>query len=310
MIRSACTGLVLVAALAAPLAGASIAQTPGTIAPRPLPPLANPNDPNLPAKELFGRATSGAPMEARAFGFYSRGCFAGGIALPVNGETWQVMRLSRNRMWGHPDMIAFLERFSRSVPRVSNWPGILVGDISQPRGGPMLTGHASHQLGLDADIWLTPMPRRELTREEREMTSAVNVVRADRRDIDPATWTAQHLSVIRAAAQDAAVERVLVNAAIKKALCREAGPNRSWLSKVRPVPGHNYHMHIRIRCPAGSAGCRPQDPPPASDGCGAELDWWFTDAVLNPRPNPNWRPPPPITMAGLPDACRQVLVAR
>ncbi len=292
------------------LASAATAQERGTVNPRPLPPLANPNDPTVPAKELFGRATQAAPMEARAFGFYSRGCVAGAVALPVNGETWQVMRLSRNRMWGHPDMIAFLERFAKKVPQVSRWPGILVGDISQPRGGPMLTGHASHQIGLDADIWLTPMPRRELTREEREMTSAVNMVRADRRDIDPATWTRDHLQVIRAAATDPAVERVLVNAAIKKALCREAGTDRSWLSRVRPVPGHNYHMHIRIRCPAGNASCRPQDPPPTSDGCGADLDWWFTEEVLNPQPNPNWRPPPPVTMAQLPEACRQVLVAR
>ncbi|QCK85343.1 penicillin-insensitive murein endopeptidase [Phreatobacter aquaticus] len=297
--------LVLAAALQ-PLA----AQDRGTLTPRVLPPLANPDDPNLAAKELFGRATSGAPMQARAFGFYSRGCVAGATALPVNGETWQVMRLSRNRNWAHPDMIGFLERFARNVPRVSRWPGILVGDLSQPRGGPMLTGHASHQIGLDADIWLMPMPRRTLTAEEREMTSAINMVRADRRDIDPATWTPEHLKVIRAAATDPQVERVLVNAAIKKALCREASGDRSWLGKVRPVPGHNYHMHIRIRCPAGDASCRPQDPPPTTDGCGADLDWWFTEAVLNPRPNPNWRPPPPITLAALPEACRQVLVAR
>ncbi|QCI64989.1 penicillin-insensitive murein endopeptidase [Phreatobacter stygius] len=302
--------LALAALVSAALAAPAFAQDRGTVNPRPLPPLANPNDPSVPAKEIFGRATGAAPMEARAFGFYSRGCLAGATALSVNGDAWQVMRLSRNRMWGHPEMISFLERFARQVPRLSSWPGILVGDISQPRGGPMITGHASHQIGLDADIWLTPMPRRPLTHEEREVTSAVNMVRTDRLDIEPSTWTAEHLKVIRAAATDPRVERVLVNAAIKKALCREATGNRSWLAKVRPVPGHNYHMHIRITCPAGSAACRPQDPPPSAEGCGAELDWWFTDEVLNPRPNPNWRPPPPITMAGLPDACRQVVVAR
>jgi penicillin-insensitive murein DD-endopeptidase len=302
--------LATLAALLLCLSAPAEAQDRGTVNPRPLPPIANPDDPALPAKELFGRALQAAPLPARSIGFYSRGCLAGATALSVNGETWQVMRLSRNRMWGHPDMISFLEQFARQVPQVSNWPGILVGDISQPRGGPMLTGHASHQIGLDADIWLTPMPRRQFTTEEREMTSAVNMVRADRRDIDPATWTAEHLKVIRAAASDPKVERVLVNAAIKKALCREATGNRAWLSKVRPVPGHNYHMHIRIACPAGSAQCRPQDSPPLSEGCGAELDWWFSQEVLNPRPNPNWRPPPPITMANLPDVCRQVVVAR
>lgn len=290
--------------------GLGHAQTPGTVNPRPLPPLANPNDPSVPAKELFGRARDAAPVQARAIGFYSRGCLAGATALPVNGETWQVMRLSRNRMWGHPEMIAFLERFAAVVPRNTGWPGILVGDISQPRGGPMLTGHASHQIGLDADIWLTPMPRRRFTSEERETTSAINMVRPDRRDIDPAVWTRDHMTVIRLAALDPKVERVLVNAAIKRGLCREATGDRRWLSKVRPAPGHNFHMHIRMACPAGESGCRAQDPPPSGDGCGPELDWWFTEAVLNPRPNPNWRPPPPITMAGLPDACRQVLVAR
>lgn len=294
----------------AALAGPALAQTPGTVNPRPLPPLANPNDPSTPAKELFGRATSAAPMAARAVGFYAQGCLAGAQALTINGDTWQAMRLSRNRMWGHPDMIRFLERFARQVPRVSNWPGILVGDISQPRGGPMLTGHNSHQIGLDADIWLTPMPTRRFTNEERESMSAINMVRADRRDVDPATWTSEHLKVIRAAATDPVVERVLVNAAIKRALCREATGDRRWLSRVRPVPGHNFHMHIRIRCPEGDASCRSQDPPPTADGCGPELDWWFTEEVLNPRPNPNWRPRPPMTMAALPDACRQVLVAR
>ena len=32
----------------------------------------------------------------------------------------------------------------------------------------MITGHESHQIGLDADIWLTPMPNRLLTCKERE----------------------------------------------------------------------------------------------------------------------------------------------
>ncbi len=56
---------------------------------------------------------------------------------------------------------------------------------AQPRGGPTLSGHASHQTGLDADIWLTPMPNRQLSRKEREDTSAVMMVRDDRLDIDP-----------------------------------------------------------------------------------------------------------------------------
>ena len=85
-------------------------------------------------------------------------------------------------------MIAFLERFSRKAKAEGVWNGILVGDISQPRGGPMLTGHASHQVGLDADVWLTPMPDRTLSREERETMSAVDMVSEDGRSVT-AHWT-------------------------------------------------------------------------------------------------------------------------
>ena len=151
------------------------AQTRGTVNPQPLPTLAKPDDPATPAKELFGRRSMPAPVEARVIGFYSKGCLAGAKALPINGKTWQVMRLSRNRNWGHPSLVQFLERLADTGPKVG-WRGLLVGDLSQARGGPMLTGHSSHQIGLDADIWLTPMPDRELTPREREEMSATVMV--------------------------------------------------------------------------------------------------------------------------------------
>ncbi|PNG27997.1 penicillin-insensitive murein endopeptidase [Methylocella silvestris] len=301
--------LVLAALLSTAAARAVEAQEKGTLGANVLPPLVNPSAPSTPAKELFGREHGPAPLRARTIGFYSRGCLAGGRNLAVNGPAWQVMRLSRNRNWGHPKLIAFLEEFARKVPRVSNWPGILVGDMSQPRGGPMLTGHASHQIGLDADIWLTPMPGRELSRAEREEMSATMVVRADRLDVDPARWTPDHLAVIKAAAQDSQVQRIFVNAAIKKAICREAVGNRSWLTKVRPYYGHDYHFHIRLACPPGEEACRDQDPVPPGEGCDASLDYWFSDAVLHPRPAPS-HPKPPITMAQLPAECRMVLNAK
>ncbi len=146
--------------------GTAWGQDKGSVNPVPLPPLPHADDPATPAKQLFARKPEPAPLAARAVGFYARGCLAGAQALPVNGPTWQVMRLSRNRFWGHPNLIAMLERLADKAPKVG-WHGLLVGDISQPRGGPMLTGHASHQVGLDADIWLTPMPDRELATSGR-----------------------------------------------------------------------------------------------------------------------------------------------
>jgi penicillin-insensitive murein endopeptidase len=287
-------------------AASAAAQDKGTLIPKPLPQLANPDDPTLAAKELFGRRDKPASLQARSIGSYARGCVAGAAAIPVDGDTWQVMRLSRNRNWGHPQLISLLQRLSARVPTINGWPGILVGDISQPRGGPMLTGHASHQVGLDADIWLTPMPDRRLTRVEREEMSATNVVRSDWLDIDPKVWTPQHTALIRASALERSVARIFVNPAIKKALCREAGEDRAWLKKVRPMFGHNYHYHIRLACPSGEAGCSNQTPPPSGDGCGAELAQWFTPQMLYPKPG---KPRPPLTMAQLPTECRRVLVA-
>lgn len=259
------------------------------------------------ARDLFGavpKATRSLPPSA--VGSYARGCLAGGAQLASEGPTWQAVRLSRNRNWGHPELVAFLVQLSGKVPGATGWPGLLVGDIAQPRGGPMKTGHASHQIGLDADIWLTPMPPRVLSRQEREDLEPVNLVASDWNDVDPARWTRAHLAVIRLAAMEPKVERIFVNPAIKKALCREAGVDRAWLNRVRPAYGHNYHMHVRLGCPAGEADCARQAPQPPGDGCGKDLDWWFTDEARNPKPGKHV---PPLTMAQLPDLCRRVLTA-
>jgi penicillin-insensitive murein endopeptidase len=252
------------------------------------------------AKVLFGRETRPATGPAQAIGAYERGCLEGGMALPADGPDWQVMRPSRNRAWGHPVLVAFLERLAAKLPAEAGWPGLLIGDIAQPRGGPMLTGHGSHQIGLDADIWLTPMPSRRLSSSERDEISATDVVAADGMRVDAATWTPQHRRLLEAFANEPLVERIFVNPAIKRELCREAGPDRAWLAKIRPWWGHNYHFHVRLYCPSGNPQCRPQAPPPPGDGCGKELDWWFTEEALHPKPSP---PRPPLRLADLPAAC-------
>ncbi len=284
--------------------GTAAAQDIGTLERKPLPPLENPNDPKTPANALFGRKDTPAPLAARSIGYYTSGCLAGATALPINGETWQVMRLSRNRNWGHPNLIKFLERLAEKAPKVG-WRGLLVGDLAQPRGGPMLTGHWSHQVGLDADIWLTPMPERVLSAREREEMMATNVVADDWNDINPQIWSPAHIAILKAAAQDKEVERVLVNPAIKKALCRDVKGDRSWLHKMRPVFGHNYHFHVRLRCPPGDE-CKTQAPPPDDEGCGQDLDWWFSEKARSVKPGKR----EPIKMSALPAACRQVLLAK
>jgi penicillin-insensitive murein endopeptidase len=252
------------------------------------------------AKRVFGTATSPAREPARAIGTYAKGCLAGATALPADGPNWQVMRPSRDRAWGHPMLIEFLERLSVRAAADAQWPGLLVGDLGQPRGGPMLTGHASHQIGLDADLWLTPMPDRRLSATERDEMAATNLVAASGDDVDPKVWRPQYRQLLEAAARGTAVARIFVNPAIKRALCRDAGADRDWLRRIRPWWGHNYHFHLRLSCPRGDPECQDQPAPSSGDGCGAELNWWFTAEARHPKPAP---PERPLRVADLPAAC-------
>jgi penicillin-insensitive murein endopeptidase len=291
-------------------AGSTIDTTPpGTLETVPLPPLAHPNDPNTPAKELFARKLTPLPGPARAIGGYAKGCMAGAVALPITGPTWQVMRLSRNRNWGNPELIDFIKRLGTNAKK-AGWNGLLIGDMAQPRGGPMISGHASHQIGLDVDIWFTPMPDHVFSREERELTGAVNMVAPSGLDVDHSVWTPTRTALVKAAAEDPEVTRIFVNAAIKKEMCSEAGADRDWLAKVRPWWGHAEHFHIRLKCPPDSPQCESQPPVPSGDGCGHALDSWFTPGVLHPKPPE--KPPGPRTgpmLAALPAACKQVVKA-
>jgi murein endopeptidase len=39
--------------------------------------------------------------------------------------------LSRNRNWGHPELIQFIEQLSETAAR-NGWRGLLIGDMAQP----------------------------------------------------------------------------------------------------------------------------------------------------------------------------------
>jgi penicillin-insensitive murein endopeptidase len=266
------------------------------------------------AKQVFGRMTMPANLKPSSMGFYTKGCLAGAVAMPVDGPTWQTMRLSRNRRWGHPELIKTIEELSIKANR-SGWNGLLVGDISQPRGGPMLTGHSSHQVGLDADIWLTPMPNKRMTYRQREDTSAISILKKGSNFVDDRRWNKSFEKLLYHAASFPEVERVLVHPGIKKKLCETVRGDRTWLSKMRPVYGHNYHFHIRLRCQSGSAACKKQSPPPNDTGCDAPLKWWF-DVALAPKKKPAKpvKPSKPrkkreIRVSDLPSQCRAVVSA-
>lgn len=259
------------------------------------------------AKSLFGAVDGPSDSPPAAIGSYAKGCLAGGTHLPQDGPAWQAMRPSRNRSWGHPALIAFVERLALAA-QADGWAGLLVGDMAQPRGGPMRTGHASHQIGLDVDLWLTPMPDHLLSTAEREQMSAISMLADGTRTADPARLTDLQIALIRRAALDPEVARIFVHPGIKQAMCERVAGDRDWLRKVRPWWGHDTHFHVRLRCPAGQSSCRDQEAPPAGDGCGDDLAWWLTDEPW--RPKPPGPVPAPLTLADLPRECAAVLKTR
>lgn len=263
------------------------------------------------AKELFGAQTAGSQQKPVAYGGYARGCVAGAVQLPESGPTWQAMRLSRNRNWGHPDTIRFISDLSAFAATQPGWNGLYIGDISQPRGGPMISGHRSHQIGLDIDIWMLPASRLDLSRNSREDISSVSMQRSKGAYVND-NWSRAHHNILRAAASDSRVARIFVFPGAKVAMCNDEKGDRTWLRKIRPWWGHHYHFHVRLNCPKGLRGCENQDRPPPGDGCADAQQW--VDNILNPPPpkprDPNAPPPKKrreYVLADLPKQCARVL---
>lgn len=265
------------------------------------------------AKQLFGAKPSGSSQKPAPFGSYAKGCVAGAEQLLETGPTWQAMRLSRNRNWGHPETLDFIQKLSRFAASQSGWDGLYIGDISQPRGGPMLSGHRSHQIGLDADIWMLPPDNLNLSRKQRENISSISMRRANGAFVN-SSWTPQHHAILRAAAKDKRVARIFVFPGAKVQMCKDETGNRRWLRKIRPWYGHHYHFHVRLKCPKGTRGCTNQADPPRGDGC-ADAQKWVDDILNPPKPkpvDPNAPKPKPkprrdYTLSDLPKQCVSVL---
>ena len=218
-----------------------------------------------------------APGLPQSIGDYSAGCIQGAQSLALDGEGYQVMHPSRRRYFGHPYLVRFIQDLGRAV-HTKGLGVILVGDLSLPRGGRATGGHASHQSGLDVDLWYWHPKRAELgplSQDERERTKAQSVLDSKTSTVK-AKWSAYVIQMLRFTAEYPRVERVFVHPAIKRELCAQPFKQRAWMKKIRPWHGHDDHAHVRLACPEDSLECTRQAPVPEGDGC-QELDWWFND---------------------------------
>jgi penicillin-insensitive murein endopeptidase len=254
---------------------------------------------NLSSRWSQQRTPKGGPP--RSIGAYNAGCLQGAVALPPEGLGFEVMHLHRHRYFGHPLLVDFVRRLAEHA-QTERLPVLLVGDLAQARGGPTPSDHGSHQTGLDVDVAYTrpaQLLSQEMPAEEREGLQPPTVVDLLTHRLTGA-WSPKVADLIALAAEDPAVERIFVNASVKRELCSLEPRGTPWIAKIRPWWGHHDHFHVRLRCPAGSPECRMQPPVPEGDGCDATLAWWFSHEA---QPPPPARRPAPV----LPVSCRGVL---
>ncbi|BBL70639.1 penicillin-insensitive murein endopeptidase [Methylogaea oryzae] len=225
----------------------------------------------LPAGTAALEPSAGPP---RSIGSPANGCLAGALALPFDGPGYSVVRTPRERYYGHGQLLDYVKNLGIRAAE-TGLGTLLVGDMSQARGGPMPYGHSSHQHGLDVDVWFQVAPRPPFSPLDalRDPGVQPSLLNPSRKDLSPALWNGSQTALLRLAANAESADRIFVNPVIKRELCRSA-PG-AWLRKLRPWHGHDDHFHVRLACPADSPSCQPQAPLPAGDGCGAELDWWF-----------------------------------
>ncbi len=248
------------------------------------------------------------PLVGRSevIGGVSHGCLVGAASLLLQGNGYQTMKPQRRRYFGHPVLIEFVKAMGQRAAQRGDH--LLIGDLTQPRGGPMSYGHRSHQSGIDVDIWFwqPPSPINATQQAELSMVSFAQLGAAQ----VTSTWGRPQRDALFDAATDPRVERIFVNPVIKQHLCRTEREPR-WLYKVRPWGGHDGHFHVRLHCPDDSPRCISQAPlNPREIGCDRDLDQWVTEiqqAILNPRtPRPSVpRPARPATP--LPSECQAVL---
>ncbi|MBN2573623.1 MAG: penicillin-insensitive murein endopeptidase [Deltaproteobacteria bacterium] len=253
-----------------------------------------PISPFPPEVGIWGRQREPAPGPARVHGRTTSGCIAGAVALPARGVGFVRRRPWRPTGFGHPDLIAYVRDLGEAA-RHAGLGVLLIGDLSLPRGGAYLHGHASHQTGLDVDIAYKTLayPARAGWRLASASAAA------------PARGLRRLEALLRLAAADERVDRIFIGARIKHLLCRRARGDRSFLDVLRPWLGHETHFHVRLRCPADSPDCRPNEPAVSiPDDCQALSSWWTLSKNV-PAAFADWRKTERASYSrDLPDACR------
>ena len=250
----------------------------------------------------MGPFTPYTGSQARIYGSTANGCIAGAASLSDKGEDFQQQRWGRNRHYAHPLMLQYLADL-RARSAQFDQPPLVIGDLSQPAGGPYAySNHSSHNTGLDVDLpFIFVQPRlseAELNNPRDNYIVQGQTVRE--------SFTPEIATYIKLAASDPRVDRIFVAPMIKKHMCAlyEQDEYNGFLRKLRPWFGHRAHMHVRLNCPSDSPECVLPQPIPEGTGCGYEVDSWF----LPPPPKSQQVAAKPKPKKELPAQCPLILL--
>lgn len=257
------------------------------------------------------RVTAPTTGRSESIGGYAAGCLRGGKALESQGAGFQIMNPDRNHRFGNESLLRFLRELGAELKLKEN-ESISIGDLALPRGGPSLDAHASHQSGLDVDIWYKSREVLESAKNTDPFRPESLVVFPDR-IVNREKFGEREIELLKRVAGKSEVDRIFVNYAIKQELCTKR-PNADWLKKVRPWYSHDAHFHVRLKCPALDTQCKPMSDLPEGNGCDASLRAWWSPRVRKEEAlaahwaasgeTPEWK------MPSLPQECAPVIAEK
>lgn len=213
-------------------------------------------------------------VESRSYAQAVRGYANGSLVQPdqLKLETDAYVKIfrPRDRLYGSLDLVTLLENGAAELKKAfPDGERLQIGDTSQKMGG-YISGHASHQNGLDVDLVYLRKNRREMpvnTTNGFDESFVKNGKVTDNLDIE------RNWKLISIFVSSGRVNRIFMDPAIKLAFCAYAkdqgifAASTEILRVMRPWPHHADHLHVRLTCPQASLQCEPQVPPPPGDGC-------------------------------------------
>lgn len=216
-------------------------------------------------------------ISAESFGKYTDGHIFKSVPLKRNAPGIQTMRPAMAKFYGHTELRDFIYKLGKQTINSGNGQ-LMIGDLSHKDGGELI-GHASHQNGLDVDIWFY-RPKdtiTDLANDQRDSSKFPHFLNPATNEFYPNMWNTKLDNVLKMAASDSRVAKIFVNAGVKRRLCR-IFPGEKFLSKIRPWYRHHEHFHVRLKCPENSPSCENQPEIKSLDCSGDNIDWWFGPA--------------------------------